>query len=427
MFRSRILVAALFVATTASAHIIVDVAMSLSAPRFVPMQQSFTYRVIADDLNNDSGFGLVITTVLPPPVKFSAVSASKDWRCTESKLTVTCAAEQITPGPNPIDITVVAPATTGTLHATTNTQSLGSLDLNPANDNASVDVVVYDPSVCRALTPLLIGPPDESAQPAIVPLSWSAVDGAQSYTVYTDVEGASAAPRIVTDRREAALVAEPGRSEWWVEATFGNCPPIDSERRHFVVSSTVPRNVVIYAGNPNVAATQDGPRATATFRKPYGLALSPQNELYVSDEADNVVRKIANDSVVTIAGSAGSSGATVGQNALFHGPRGLAVTPLDGFVYTADTLNDEIRILYTGGPFVPAFIVGGAAQLAGLVDAVGDTSRFNAPSGVAATLRGNLYVADTQNNAIRKMTQVPATIGLVTISTYANGFHAPLR
>src|SRR5207302_9420703 len=92
----------------------------------------------------------------------------------------------------------------------------------------------------------------------------------------------------------------------------------------------------------------------------------------------------------------------------------------------ADTLNDGVRILYTGGPFVPAFIVGGAAQLAGLVDAVGDTSRFNAPSGVAATLRGNLYVADTQNNAIRKMTQVPATIGLFTISTYATGFHAPL-
>src|SRR5438128_4616703 len=196
------------------------------------------------------------------------------------KLTVTCAAEQITPGPNPIDITVIAPSTIGTLHATTNTQSLGSLDLNPANDNASADVVVYDPAVCRALTPLPLGPPDESAQPAIVPLSWSAVEGAQSYTVYTDVEGALASPRIVTDRREAALVGEPGRSEWWVEATFSNCPPIDSERRHFVVSSTVPHNVVVYAGNPNVAATQDGPRATATFRKPYGLALSAQHELY---------------------------------------------------------------------------------------------------------------------------------------------------
>src|SRR5438105_15520671 len=101
MFRSRILVAALFVATTASAHIIVDVAMSLSAPRFVPMQQSFTYRVIADDLNHDSGFGLVITTVLPPPVKFSAVSGSKDRRCIESNLPVTSAAEPSTPDPDP--------------------------------------------------------------------------------------------------------------------------------------------------------------------------------------------------------------------------------------------------------------------------------------------------------------------------------------
>jgi DNA-binding beta-propeller fold protein YncE len=183
---------------------------------------------------------------------------------------------------------------------------------------------------------------------------------------------------------------------------------------------------VIYAGDLAVAVTRDGPRSSATFRAPFGLALSPQNELYVTDEADNVVRKISKDTVTTISGAAGFVGATEGQFARFHGPRGVTVTPLDGFVYVADTQNQEIRILYTGGAFVPAFVVGGAAELSGYVDDVADRSRFNLPSGIAATPRGDLYVADTQNNLIRKMTQIAGTIGLFTISTFARDLHSPM-
>ena len=426
MFRCRLVLATALVAMAASGHSVVDIGMAFDVPQFVPAQQSFTYRVIADNRNNDNGSGIVITIVLPPAVKFSRISAGNSWRCTESKLTITCSAELLPPGPNAIDISVTAPSSNGTIHATANTTSLGSLDLNPNNDNASADVVVYDPASCRASPPLILGPPDNSEEPGVVPLEWSAVAGAKNYAVYTAVEGASSTAAMVADGTESSLVAEPGLSEWWVEASFGTCPPVDSEHRRFTVASSVPRRVTTYAGDPTADVTHDGPRISATFRKPYGLALSPQNELYVTDEVDNVVRKIANDNVGAIAGAAGVSGSTEGQFSLFHSPRGVAVTPFDGFVYVADTLNQEVRILYTGGPFVPAFSVGGVAGFPGYVDAVGDSSRFNAPSGVAATERGNLYVADTQNNLIRKMTQVPAFIGLFTISTTATGLHAPL-
>ena len=390
----------LFIAASASAHTLVDVGMSIEAPRFVATQQTFTYHVIADDRNNDNGSGIVITIVLPPAVKFVRASGGSTFRCSESKLTVTCAADVIIPGPNPIDVTVTAPATTATLHATANTQSLGSLDLTPGNDNAAADVVVYDAAACRQSAPTLIGPVDESPQSVFVPLSWSPVDGAQSYAIFTAVEGAAAAPMLVTDKANASLIAEPGRSEWWVEATFNNCPPQGSEHRHFTTITIAPRNVVTYAGAPN-------------FRAPYGLALSPQNEIYVTDESDNVVRKIVGGTVTTLAGAAGVAGATEGQFALFNGPRGVAVTPLDGYVYVTDTQNHEVRILYTGGQFVPAFTVGSAAD-------------FNAPSGIAATFRGNLYVADTANNLVRKMTQITGFIGLFTISTYARDLHGPL-
>src|SRR5205085_403309 len=158
------------------AHSVVDVGMSFDVPRFVPAQQTFTYRVIADNRNNDNGSGIVITIVLPSSVKFSRVAAGSALRCTESRLTITCSAELLPSGPNAIDVIVTAPANSGAIHASANSTSLGSLDLNPANDNASSDVIVYDPSACRAVAPLLLGPADESAQPAVVSVSWSPVD-----------------------------------------------------------------------------------------------------------------------------------------------------------------------------------------------------------------------------------------------------------
>ena len=133
--------------------------------------------------------------------------------------------------------------------------------------------------------------------------------------------------------------------------------------------------------------------------------------MYVSDEADNVIRKITGGVVSVISGISGQTGNTDGEFALYNGPRGLAVTPFDGFVFAADALNNEVRILYTGGAFVTAYNIG---------------SDFNQPSAIAATERGTLYVADTRNNSIRKMSPVPDYIGLFTVSTVVSGLHTPL-
>jgi len=423
---SRFFAATFLIASAASAHQVVDVRMSFDTPQFVPIGQSFRYRVVADDLANDSGSGIVVTIVLPPQVKFSNVTQSDTWRCTEAHLTLTCTADLIAPGPNPIDVNVIAPAQSLALHATTNVLSLGSVDPNPNNDNASSDIVAYDPSVCTAAPPLILAPADRASVPAVVPLSWTAVPGAQSYAIFTAVEGAAAAPALIASGSAASLVAEPGTSEWWVVVSFATCPPVASSHRHFSATSTQPRAARIYAGEPSIDATHDGTLGVATFRSPFGLAQAPSGEMYVADQADNVVRKIANGQVTTIAGAIGKAGTTDGQFALFQSPRGLAVTPLDGYVYAADTLNQEVRILYTGGPFIPAYDAGGAAGVAGFADDVGDKARFNSPSGLAATERGNLYVADTANNRIRKMTQVTGFIGLFSVSTVASDLHGPL-
>jgi uncharacterized protein DUF11/NHL repeat-containing protein len=405
-------------ALNVSAHLIVDVRMSITAPQFVSIQQSFTYRVTADDLANDNAYGVVVTTVLPASVKFSNVVA-EGFRCNEAKLTVTCSAEQIGPGANPIDITVVAPSSAELVIAKTTVQTIGSYDPNPNNDSATNAVVIYEPKSCTASAPLLSSPDEESSQPGFVPLAWSTVPGAQKYTIYTAVEGALAGPALVTDRAGASLIAEPGRTAWWVEASFTNCPSLVSSKRHFTVTAVLPRSVVDYAGRRDVDQTRDGPRTEATFRTPFGLALSPDGNLYVSDEVDHVVRRVTSSDVAVITGAPGLFGANDGQFARFYNPRGLTVTPIDGYIFAADMSNDEIRILYTGGPFVPAFVAGGQAQIAGYADDYGDRAKFNAPSGVAATERGTIYVADTQNHVIRKMTPIPATIGAFVVSTAA--------
>ena len=406
----RLSVVLFFVATIASAHSVVDVGMSFDVPSFVPVGQNFRYRVIADDRANDIGLGIVVTIVLPSQVRFVSIEKNSTWKCTQSNLTVTCAADSINAGPNPIDINVTAPPTTTAMHATASVQSVGSLDFNATNDNASSDVVAYEVSLCTAAPPQILAPDDGSREAGIVRLAWSAVPGAQSYAIETAVEGAAASSVASVGSTSTSIPAEPGTSEWWVVASFATCPPVESGHRHFAAVETLARPVRTYL---------------AGFNRPYGIAFSPTGDVYVSDEADNTIRQITNGSVTTISGKAGVQGNTDGQFALLRNPRGIVVTPLDGLVYAADTLNHEIRILYTGGAYVVTYNAGGAPGIAGMVDDTSDKARFNSPSALATTLRGTLFVADTANNRIRRMDQVPGYLGYFSVTTVASGLHAP--
>ena len=398
MVRLKTIAALFLIAGSAFAHQEADVRMLFDVPQFVPIGQAFRYRVVADDLTNDEGADVTVTIVLPLSVQFAGMVPNETWTCTETNRTITCRADEIASGPNPIDVNVIAPLQPGPLHATASVVSTGSLDLNPKNDNAASEIFVFDPSVCVAAPPQIVSPADGANAPAVVALTWGAVAGARSYTIYTAVEGAAAAAALTVATTAASLVAEPGTSEWWVVASFDNCPPAESVHRHFTAAVTIERPVRTLASG---------------FSAPFGVALSPEGDLYVSDEADNVIRKITNGTVTTVAGIPGRAGSADGQFAQFNAPRGLAVTPFDGFIYAADALNNAVRILYTGGPFVPAYNVSGDAG-------------FRAPSGIAATDRGTLYVADTANNAIRKLTPVPDFIGLFNVTTVASNLHAPL-
>lgn len=146
----------------------------------------------------------------------------------------------------------------------------------------------------------------------------------------------------------------------------------------------------------------DGIAANARFNQPGAMAMDSNGNLYIADRSNNTIRKMTPGGIVTtLAGLAGTSGTNdgVGAAARFFGPNGLVVDPA-GNVYVSDSGNDTIRKITPGGQVTT---IAGLPKVAGKVNGTGSAARFNNPWGL--TISGtNLYVADAFNNAIRLVT-----------------------
>jgi sugar lactone lactonase YvrE len=169
--------------------------------------------------------------------------------------------------------------------------------------------------------------------------------------------------------------------------------------------------VTTFAGSAGVTGSADGTGSAAQFNLPRGVALdSAHNVLYVVDGQNHTIRKITIPGAVvtTLAGQAGTPGYADGNGtaAQFNTPRGVAVDSA-GNVYVADTFNHTIRKIDSSGN-VTTFA--GLAGHAGQADGTGGAARFRQPRGVAVDSAGNVYVGDSANESIRKIT--PA--GVVT-------------
>ena len=144
----------------------------------------------------------------------------------------------------------------------------------------------------------------------------------------------------------------------------------------------------------------DGPGTSASFNKPYDVAVDAAGNVYAVEPGQHKIRKItSNGDVSTLAGSgtAGSADGS-GTSATFNHPSGVAVDAA-GNVYVADQLNHKIRKITPNGVVSTLAGTGGT----GSVDGSGTSATFNYPSGVAVDAAGNVYVADSQNNKIRKI------------------------
>jgi len=182
--------------------------------------------------------------------------------------------------------------------------------------------------------------------------------------------------------------------------------------------------VTTFAGTPGVTGITDGPGSTALFNFPCGIAMDPSGNLWVADTYNSIIRKITPQGVVsTIAGLAptpaipspintGSTNAT-GTSARFNFPRGIACDG-SGNVYIADTLNNAIRKMTPTG--VVTTIAGAAGNTPQSLDGTGAAARFNYPYGIASDVNGNLWVADTSGATIRAVTQAGVVTTLAGLS-----------
>lgn len=176
-------------------------------------------------------------------------------------------------------------------------------------------------------------------------------------------------------------------------------------------------NFSIYAGS-TISGYLNGSSLIALFNQPSAIAIDKLGNLYVADTGNHAIRLIQQikDSngtiklmINTLAGN-GSTGqvidSAIGSGNLLNSPRGIAVDT-SGTIYISDTGNNRICKITSGGNLVT--IAGSKSfyssltYVAGYIDGNVNESSFNKPTGLALDLAGNIYVADTDNNVIRKI------------------------
>ena len=160
-------------------------------------------------------------------------------------------------------------------------------------------------------------------------------------------------------------------------------------------------NVTTLAGNSNSGYT-DAPGTLSSFNNPCGVATDALGNVYVTDTYNNVIRKIdPSGNVTTLAGN-GTQGSANGNGtaASFFWPQGIASDAV-GNIYVSDTHNHLIRKIDQLGNVTT--LAGSGSS--GLANGIGVAASFNFPIGIATDFFGNVYVADNQNNLIRKINQ----------------------
>ncbi len=187
---------------------------------------------------------------------------------------------------------------------------------------------------------------------------------------------------------------------------------LNNRIRKVAVSSGI---ITTVAGNGTAGFSGDGgPAIAAGLAKPASVTLDVSGNLYIADSGNNRIRKVSASSgmITTVAGSgtAGFSGDGASASAAaLNVPSGLAVDT-SGNLYIADTSNHRIRKVAAGSGIITTVAGSGMAGFSGDGTSA-SAAALNAPGGVALDASGNLYVADTLNNRIR---EVAAASGIIT-------------
>jgi hypothetical protein len=195
----------------------------------------------------------------------------------------------------------------------------------------------------------------------------------------------------------------------------GNVFLVDSNNQAIRQVDIATAAVTTLAGSPETMGSSDGTGADARFWQPNGLASDGAGNLFVADANNYIIRKIdlATSAVTTLAGSPGVRGHDdgTGLSARFTFPNAVASDGA-GNLFVVDTNNHTIRSIVVATAAVTT--LAGSPGASGSADGTGPAARFSYPGSVVADRTGNLFVADTFNNTIRKI--VIATAAVTTLA-----------
>ena len=212
---------------------------------------------------------------------------------------------------------------------------------------------------------------------------------------YTDGKGASA------QFKDPFGMTRVG-ADLWV-ADFGN---------HRIRKVTPDGTVSLVAGSGS-AKFEDGVGSAASFYYPMALDAAPDGSVLVADRSNQRIRRISGKNVVSTYAGSGVAGYLDGAlaDAKFNNPSGLAVDG-KGQVVVSDTSNYRIRLITTAGKVTT---LAGAGS-AGFVDGPASSARFNNSQGVDFDATGDVYVADSSNHRLRKISQAGTVTTVVGAS-----------
>lgn len=170
---------------------------------------------------------------------------------------------------------------------------------------------------------------------------------------------------------------------------------------NYLIRKITPAGVVTtVAGKTGIAGAANGPDSIATFR-PAGCVADKLGNLYITENFNNVIRKISPDGQVTTLAGNGTGGSAdgLGTAASFNQPNAITIDAV-GNLYVGDNVNNTIRKIT---PLGVVTTLAGITGFSGSNDGIGTAARFGGPSGLGIDANGNLYVADVMNATIRKI------------------------
>nr|WP_315133153.1 putative Ig domain-containing protein [uncultured Flavobacterium sp.] len=177
---------------------------------------------------------------------------------------------------------------------------------------------------------------------------------------------------------------------------------VTSPQHHRIYKITSAGAMSVFAGS-GVLGLRDGLSSEAMFSYPWGLTMDATGTIFVTEVGNHCIRRIDPDGVVSLVagnGSVGSNDGTYGVLSSFSNPRGITCDAF-GNLFVADSNNHRIRKITSSGS---VSTIAGGSSTSGNTDGLGTAAKFYGPSDLCIDNKGNLFVADVFNHKIRKIT-----------------------